>query len=133
MLLRAVRWGLAGVLVAWTILRLFGLDRGWPLVPLFAFTPWVAGLALVGAVAAAVFGRKLFALVVSVASNKGRFQGGRGIEGIGVVPHELVAFDPADLTAKRDTLIMRAEALLAAFPQGKVRYDPAKAGWAAKK
>jgi endonuclease/exonuclease/phosphatase (EEP) superfamily protein YafD len=63
MLMRAVRWGLAGVLVAWTLLRLFGLDRGWPLAPLFAVTPWLAALALVGAVAAAVFGRRLFALI----------------------------------------------------------------------
>jgi endonuclease/exonuclease/phosphatase (EEP) superfamily protein YafD len=65
MLLRAVRWGLAGVLVAWTFLRLLGLDLGWPVVPLLAFTPWVAALALVGAVAAALFGRKLFALLVA--------------------------------------------------------------------
>ena len=36
MLLRAVRWGLAGVLVAWTLLRLLGLDLGWPIVPLLA-------------------------------------------------------------------------------------------------
>src|SRR4051812_24089089 len=64
MLLRAVRWGLAGVLVAWTLLRLLGLDRGWPIVPVLAFTPWVAALALVGAVAAALFGRRLFALLV---------------------------------------------------------------------
>ncbi len=64
MLLRAVRWGLAGVLVAWTLLRLLGLDLGWPIVPLFAFTPWVAALAVVGAVAAALFGHKLFALLV---------------------------------------------------------------------
>ena len=64
MLLRAVRWGLAGVLVAWTVLRLFGLERGWPLVPLFAFTPWVAGLALLAAIGALVFGRFLFALLV---------------------------------------------------------------------
>jgi endonuclease/exonuclease/phosphatase (EEP) superfamily protein YafD len=64
MLLRAVRWGLAGVLVAWTLVRLLGLDRGWPLVALLTFTPWVAALALVGAVAAVVFGRRLFALLV---------------------------------------------------------------------
>src|SRR3954469_20208405 len=64
MLLRAVRWGLAGVLVAWTLLRLLGVDRGWPIVPVVAFTPWVAALALVGAVAAALFGRRLFALLV---------------------------------------------------------------------
>ena len=72
---------------------------------------------------------KLFSLYVSVASNKARFQGGKGIEGVGVVPHELVPFDPKDLAAGRDTLIARAEALLAAFPQDKVRYEPGKAGW----
>ena len=55
MLLRALRWGLAGALVAWTLLRLLGLERGWPLVPLFAFTPCVAADA-VGAVAAALSG-----------------------------------------------------------------------------
>src|SRR4051812_30368075 len=63
MLLRAVRWGLAGVLVAWTLLRLLGLDRGWPIVPVLAFTPWVAALGLAGAGAAALFGRRLFALL----------------------------------------------------------------------
>ncbi|HEX6810931.1 MAG TPA: S41 family peptidase [Planctomycetota bacterium] len=76
---------------------------------------------------------KLFKLHVSVASNKARFQGGKGIEGVGVVPHEFVVFDPKDLEAKRDTLIARAEALLKEFPQGKVRYDPAKAGWPRRK
>lgn len=53
MLLRRLRWGLAGVLVAWTLLRAFGLERGWPLVPLFALTPHVALLGLVGAGVAA--------------------------------------------------------------------------------
>ena len=52
MLLR-LRWGLAGVLVAWTVIRALGLERGWPLVPLLAFTPYVALLALVVAVLAA--------------------------------------------------------------------------------
>src|SRR4051812_31936958 len=48
MLLRAVRWGLAGALVAWTLIRLLGLDLGWPVVPLLAFTPHaaVAGIVL---------------------------------------------------------------------------------------
>ena len=45
MLLRRLRWVLAGALVAWTLIRAFGLERGWPLVPLFAFTPYVALLA----------------------------------------------------------------------------------------
>ena len=53
MLLRRLRWVLAGALVAWTLVRAFGLERGWPLVPLFAFTPYVALLALVVALVAA--------------------------------------------------------------------------------
>jgi carboxyl-terminal processing protease len=80
---------------------------------------------------------RLCSLHVSIASNKGRFQGGKGLEGIGFVPHELVAFDPKDLAGKRDTLILRAEALLAAFgkdgfPKDAVRYDPKDHGWASK-
>ena len=53
MLIRRLRWGLAGALVAWTLIRALGLERGYPLVPLFAFTPYVALLALVVAVVAA--------------------------------------------------------------------------------
>jgi endonuclease/exonuclease/phosphatase (EEP) superfamily protein YafD len=53
MLLRRLRWVLAGALVAWTLIRAFGLERGWPLVPLFAFTPFVAVLALLVAAVAA--------------------------------------------------------------------------------
>ena len=63
MLLRGLRWGLAGALVAWTLIRLLGLDRGWPLVPLFAFTPWVAAFALAVAIVAAVLRWRVFALV----------------------------------------------------------------------
>jgi carboxyl-terminal processing protease len=70
----------------------------------------------------------LFALKVSIASNKGRFNKGRGIEGIGVVPHELVAFRAEDLAEGIDTLIARAEALLADYPQDDVPYDPADFG-----
>ncbi|QDU66836.1 S41 family peptidase [Engelhardtia mirabilis] len=71
----------------------------------------------------------LFSLYVSVASNKGRFNDGRGIEGIGVIPHELVEYDPEDLAESRDTLIERAAALLDDFPQREVSYDPKDAGW----
>src|SRR3954469_528837 len=53
MSLRLVRWGLAGALVAWTVVRAFGLDRGWPLVPLLAFTPYVTVLAVIAAALAA--------------------------------------------------------------------------------
>ncbi|MBI5364548.1 MAG: hypothetical protein HZA53_15330 [Planctomycetes bacterium] len=72
---------------------------------------------------------KLFALYVSTRSNHARANGGKGLEGIGVLPHEVVEYDPKDLAAKRDTLILRAEALLAKFPQEKVPYDPAQFGW----
>jgi C-terminal processing protease CtpA/Prc len=68
----------------------------------------------------------LFRLYVSVGSNKGRFNGGRGIEGIGVIPHEIVEYDPKDLQAGIDTLIARAEALLAKFPQKDVPYRASK-------
>jgi hypothetical protein len=72
---------------------------------------------------------KLFALYVSTSSNRGRYNGGKGLEGIGVIPHEIVEYDPFDLAEKVDTLIVRAEALLAKFPQKDVRYDPKDFGW----
>ncbi len=74
---------------------------------------------------------RLFALYVAVASNKGRFNQGRGIEGIGVIPHEIVLYDPADLSQGKDTLIRRAETLLRDFPQSKVPYLAAQFGWKA--
>lgn len=46
-----------------------------------------------------------------------------------MIPHELVEYDPADLDQKIDTLLARAEALLAKFPQKNVRYDPKEFGW----
>ncbi len=66
---------------------------------------------------------KLFSLYVSVASNKGRFNGGRGIEGIGVAPHEIVEYEAEDLAQGIDTLLARAEALLADYPRKAVPYD----------
>jgi C-terminal processing protease CtpA/Prc len=72
----------------------------------------------------------LFGLYVSVSSNKGRFQNGEGIEGIGVRPHELIAFDPKDLADGVDTLIKVAEERLERFPQEKVPYRPGDFGWA---
>jgi C-terminal processing protease CtpA/Prc len=71
----------------------------------------------------------LFALYVSNASNKGRFNDGRGIEGVGVQPHEVVPYKAADLAAGVDTLIARAEALLKEFPQEKVPYRAEAFGW----
>lgn len=71
----------------------------------------------------------LFTLHVSVFSNKARYQGGRGIEGIGMEPNELVELDPEDLAAGKDTLIERGWALLRDFPQNKVPYRPERYGW----
>jgi carboxyl-terminal processing protease len=65
----------------------------------------------------------LFKIRFSVASNKGRFNEGRGIEGIGVPPHEVVPVKAADLFKKQDTLILRATELLQnGFPKGAVFY-----------
>jgi carboxyl-terminal processing protease len=53
----------------------------------------------------------------------GRFNNGRGIEGIGVPPHEVVPVKAADLIKKQDTLILRATELLQnGFPKGAVFY-----------
>ncbi|MAE28964.1 MAG: hypothetical protein CMJ87_08325 [Planctomycetes bacterium] len=71
----------------------------------------------------------LFQLYVSVRSNKRAFNGGRGIEGIGVAPHETVAFEPKDLAAGVDTLIKRASELLADYPWRAVPYDARDHGW----
>lgn len=70
-----------------------------------------------------------YGLYVAVGTNRSSFNNGRGIEGIGVLPNEIVQYDPEDLAAQRDTLILRAEALLANYPQKDVRYDPEEYGW----
>jgi len=71
----------------------------------------------------------LFSLYVSTHSNRARYNEGRGLEGLGVIPHELVAYRAEDLDEKIDTLTARAVALLAKFPQKSVRYDPKDFGW----
>jgi len=77
----------------------------------------------------------LFQLYFSVATNMGRFNGGKGVEGIGVAPHELVSYAVKDLEAGVDTLLARALAILAKFPddpayaKAKVPYDPKDFGW----
>ena len=72
---------------------------------------------------------KLFALYVSIGSNRSRYNGGKGLEGLGVIPHRIVEYEPEDLAEKVDTLIRVAEELLAKFPQKDVRYDPKEFGW----
>jgi carboxyl-terminal processing protease len=67
----------------------------------------------------------LFTVYFSVASNKGRFNRGRGIEGLGVQPHETVPWEAADLAAGLDTQIRRAEEILkAGIPAGAIDYVP---------
>ncbi len=72
-----------------------------------------------------------FQLYLSVYSNKSRWQNGKGIEGFGVEPHETIAFNPADLAAGLDTLILAAEARLQKWPKNKVPYKPDQFGWEA--
>jgi endonuclease/exonuclease/phosphatase (EEP) superfamily protein YafD len=47
-------WLIAGVCLAWALMRTFGLERGFPLQALVAWTPWVVPLALGTCVAAAL-------------------------------------------------------------------------------
>jgi len=69
----------------------------------------------------------MFKVFYSVASNKGRFNGGKGIEGIGVPPNEVTPYDPKDLLNGVDTQIRRAEEILrAGLPKNKVAYQPTK-------
>lgn len=59
----------------------------------------------------------------STRTNMGRFNKGRGIEGIGVSPHETVPVKAEDLLKKEDTLIKRAvELLRKGFPEDVVDY-----------
>lgn len=68
---------------------------------------------------------KLFEVRFVVASNKQRFNGGRGVEGIGIPPHEVVEYDPKLLAAGVDPCIARAVELLAKpLPKARVSYVP---------
>jgi carboxyl-terminal processing protease len=64
-----------------------------------------------------------FTIRFSVRSNMQRFNNGRGIEGIGVSPHERVPTNAIDLTQREDTQIKRATELLkSGFPKDVMRY-----------
>jgi carboxyl-terminal processing protease len=67
---------------------------------------------------------KLFSIYFAVRSNGRECNKGRGIEGIGIEPHEIVPFEAKDLEAGVDTQIRRAEELLTKFPADKVPYKP---------
>ena len=66
MLLRGLRWGLAAVLAAWTVVRVLGLESGWPLAPMLAATPIVAALAVLMTLAALLERRLLLTLATGV-------------------------------------------------------------------
>jgi endonuclease/exonuclease/phosphatase family metal-dependent hydrolase len=53
----ATAWLFAAVWTGWTLVRLFGLERGFPLVPMLAFTPYVAATAVIPVVVAAALRR----------------------------------------------------------------------------
>lgn len=70
----------------------------------------------------------LFSVRFSVHSNKARFNDGKGIEGLGVPPHEIVLLDPTHLAWGKDSLILRAEELLKQGLPGKVVPYSTRAG-----
>jgi C-terminal processing protease CtpA/Prc len=70
---------------------------------------------------------KLFKVRFAVSSNKQRFNGGKGIEGIGVAPNEIVPWDRKQMSEGSDPMIVRAQELLKkGLPKGAVPYSPPK-------
>lgn len=68
-----------------------------------------------------------FSIYFVVRSNKQRFNGGRGVEGIGIAPDEVVAYDPKVIASGMDPCIARAEELLKSpLPKKAVSYVPPK-------
>ncbi|HWM12442.1 MAG TPA: endonuclease/exonuclease/phosphatase family protein [Solirubrobacteraceae bacterium] len=63
---RALAWLLVALCAAWVAIRLLGLERGFPLVPLVAFTPLAAAGALAVVVVVALLRELVPALVAAV-------------------------------------------------------------------
>jgi endonuclease/exonuclease/phosphatase (EEP) superfamily protein YafD len=63
-----ITWLLVGVWAGWTLIRLFGLERGFPLVPALAFTPYVAATAVIPVAVAAALRRWAAATVALAAA-----------------------------------------------------------------
>ncbi len=71
----------------------------------------------------------LFTAYFAVRSHMNRWNKGRGLEGIGLAPTELLPYDPAELLRGVDTQIRRAEELLSGnFPPDTVDYEPPAGG-----
>lgn len=66
--LTALCWLVAAGFAAWAVARGFGLERGYPLVPLLAFTPYVALLGLLAAGLVLAVGRRAPATAIAAAS-----------------------------------------------------------------
>ena len=64
----AAAWLLVVPAAAWAVMRLAGLERGFPLVPLLAYTPYAAGAAVVVAVIALLLRRRGAAAVGALAA-----------------------------------------------------------------
>ena len=63
-----VMWLLAAACLGWAVVRLLGLERGYPLVPLIAFTPFVAAGAAVIVLLALLLRQRAPALLAGVAT-----------------------------------------------------------------
>jgi endonuclease/exonuclease/phosphatase (EEP) superfamily protein YafD len=61
-------WLLAAACLGWAVVRLLGLERGYPLVPLVAFTPFVAAGAAAVVLVAVVLRQRAPALLAAVAT-----------------------------------------------------------------
>ena len=59
-------WVLVALCGGWVVLRLLGLERGYPLVPLVAFTPFVAAAAVVVVAVVALLRQRAAAVVAAV-------------------------------------------------------------------
>jgi endonuclease/exonuclease/phosphatase (EEP) superfamily protein YafD len=66
-LIGALVWTCVGAWAAFALVRLFGLERGFPLVPLLAFTPWIAAASVIPVALAAAL-RRWRALAVALAT-----------------------------------------------------------------
>jgi endonuclease/exonuclease/phosphatase (EEP) superfamily protein YafD len=53
----AIVWAFAGICAAWALIRTFGLEGGYPIVPLISWTPFVIPVAALAAVLAALASR----------------------------------------------------------------------------
>jgi endonuclease/exonuclease/phosphatase (EEP) superfamily protein YafD len=63
---RLVAWLLVGACAAWVVVRVLGLERGFPLVPLLAFTPLAALAAVVVVAVALLLRQRAAALAAAV-------------------------------------------------------------------